>query len=107
MNMARVEQLLEMIKLEPFDPFCRYALALEYASDIQFVDKAIEELVSLRQLKPDYLPLYFQLAMLLQKSGRMKEAVNVAQVGAELAHFQQNRHAFSELNGLLEEMDDD
>lgn len=96
-----------MIIEDPTDPFCQYALALEYASDSQYFEEAIDLLNALRRKSPDYLPLYYQLAVLLHKTGKTESAINIAKLGAELALDQQNRHTFREISGFLEELEED
>lgn len=96
-----------MIKEDPEDPFCHYALALEYGSDIQHLNKAIDQLLFLRRKRPDYLPLYYQLSVFLRKTGKTGAAIDVAKSGAELALDQQNRHTYRELSGLMEELEED
>ncbi len=94
-----------MIEEEGNDPFLKYALSLEYSSDIQFVGKAIETLQHIQTLHPEYLPTYYQLAVLLKKRGEEQQALIVALRGKELAVEQGNKHTAMELEGLIEDME--
>ena len=105
MNTERVGYLLQMIREEPRDPFLKYGLALEYSTDYQTLDKAIDVMASLRKEHPEYLPLYYQLAVWFKKRGDENKAIEVAKAGKELALKQGNRHTFSELEGLLEDLE--
>lgn len=93
-----------MLQEDARDPFLKYALSLEYSSDIQSVGVAIGLLEELKDAHPDYLPLYYQLAMLLKKTGKEEAAIAVAKRGQEIAMSQQNRHTFNELEGLIEDI---
>lgn len=106
MNQQRISQLLQMMAEDPCDPFCKYALALEYSSDNQFHDKAEEVLVQLMESHPDYLPLYYQLSNIWIKAGKHQEAKALIGKGRKLAKDLHNHHAFNELGGLLEAMEE-
>lgn len=105
MNTERIDSLLQLIQDDPSDPFLKYALALEYATDIQYVDKAIDLLKQLRASHPDYLPLYYQLGTLLKNVGELKEALKIVQQGMQLALDQQKPHVFRELDFLKEDLE--
>lgn len=96
-----------MVAEDPNDPFCRYALALEYSSDNQFHGKAEELLVHLMESHPDYLPLYYQLSNIWIKAGKHREAKELIGKGRDLARRLHNHHTFNELGGLLEAMEED
>lgn len=105
MNTERIDSLLQLIQDDPSDPFLKYALALEYATDIQYVAKAIDLLKQLRASHPDYLPLYYQLGTLLKNVGELKEALKIVQQGMQLALDQQKPHVFRELDILKEDLE--
>ena len=105
MNTERVNILLQMIHDDPNDPFLYYGLVLEYSYDYQYDNKSIEVLENLRASHPDYLPLYYQLATLYRKTGEQEAAKRVARSGLLLAEKQGNRHTFSELDSLLDDLD--
>lgn len=105
MNQERVYQLMKMLEEDGNDPFLQYALALEYSTDSQFVGKSIELLFNLKQQQPDYLPLYYQLALLLKRSGEESRAMEIACSGKVLADIQGNHHTALELEGLIDDME--
>jgi tetratricopeptide (TPR) repeat protein len=105
MNTARIDSLLQLLNDDPMDPFIKYALALEYATDFQYVDKAIDLLQQLRASHPDYLPLYYQLGMLLKNTGKSGHALTIVEKGMELALDQQKPHVFRELDFLKEDLE--
>lgn len=105
MNADRIAALEEMLKDDPQDAFCMYALALEYAPDAFHRDKALKLLVDLRSIHPDYLPVYYQLAVLLKQLGRDGEVKEVLKSGLALAEKKGDLHTAAELNFLLDEID--
>lgn len=105
MNTARIDSLLQLLNDDPLDPFLKYALALEYAADIQYVDKAIELLHQIRVSHPDYLPLYYQLGTLLKNKGESVDALKIVEQGMQLALDQQKPHVFRELDFLKEDLE--
>jgi tetratricopeptide (TPR) repeat protein len=104
--MSRIEQLRSFIADDPKDIFSKYALALEYAAN-EMIEEAIVELSNLKQMESDYLPLYYQLGKLYEKSGNMLLAVDAYQAGIPIAQTQKNIRTLSELKSALEQLQDD
>ena len=103
MNQNRIKLLEQYIREDPSDPFNQYALALELASEDQ--DRAIALLLSLLKEKPQYLPSYYQAAVLLLDQNRIEETKIVISQGIKIA-VQQNEHkTIKELKQLQEELD--
>lgn len=107
MNQERIAELEKLIREDPNDPFLPYAQALEWSRSVAHLSEAIRLLSDLKQTHPAYLPLYYQLASFNLKAGKKADAVLAARQGLELAVLQKNRHAASELEFLLDEMDDE
>lgn len=105
MNLVRIQQLTEMLADDPADSFCRYALALEYASDPSSRKQAIEELELLKKNDPNYLALYYQLGLLYHQDQQMNVAKEVLLEGLSLAKEQGNAHTYTELEFLLEDIE--
>jgi tetratricopeptide (TPR) repeat protein len=102
----RLQKLLELQKSDPHDPFILYAIALEYQKfDLA---KALQLLDELMHKHPDYLPTYYQAAVLYADSGNYEKAKATCEQGIEVAKSQNNQHARQELqnaynNFLFEE----
>lgn len=95
----RIEQLLEFIKIEPDEPFNRYALALEYMNfDVNLAKKHFEIIAKEHQ---NYLPLYYHLGKLYEELENYSEAVNVYKKGIEIALLQNNLKTEKELSNAL------
>ena len=102
--MDRIEQLRKFVAASPDEPFPRYALALEMKGkgDAQ---GAAAELEDLLRRKPDYLPAYLMLGLLLQGLGRDAEARQAFVRGQDVARRQGNTHTLSELTQALETLE--
>jgi len=95
--------LTEFLDANPSDAFARYGLAMEY-SNAGNTEKALEEFGRLLAIHPDYSNGYFMAAQLLERNGRTTEAVQMLERGIEAAKRTANRHALSEMTGMLEEI---
>jgi hypothetical protein len=56
-------------------------------------------------LHPDYTNGYFMAAQTLVKAGRAEDAKTMLATGIESAKRTGNRHALSEMSGMLDELD--
>ena len=104
--MSRIEQLRSFIADDPKDIFSKYALALEYAAN-EMIEEAIVELCKLKEIESDYLPLYYQLGKLFEKSGNILLAIDAYQAGIPIAQTQKNTRTLSELKSALEQLQED
>src|SRR5215510_8359412 len=100
----RLAMLTEFLERNPTDAFARYGLAMEY-SRLGQVGPALEQFDKLLQLHPDYTNGYFMAAQTLERDGRTAEARKMLENGIEAAKRTGNRHALSEMTGMLEELD--
>src|SRR5215510_15855072 len=99
----RLAMLTEFLERNPTDAFARYGLAMEY-SKLGQVEPALEQFSKLLQLHPDYTNGYFMAAQTLERSGRTAEAKKMLASGVEAARRTGNKHALSEMEGMLEEL---
>ena len=99
----RLAMLTEFLERNPTDAFARYGLAMEY-SNLGQVEPALEQFSKLLQLHPDYTNGYFMAAQTLERAGRTSEARKMLEDGIEAAKRTGNRHALSEMSGMLEEL---
>jgi tetratricopeptide (TPR) repeat protein len=76
---------------------------MEY-SKLGQTDTALEQFNKLLQLHPDYTNGYFMAAQTLEKLGRTPEAKKMLERGIEAAKRTGNKHALSEMAGMLEEL---
>lgn len=102
--MDRTAILSEILTANPEDSFARYGLAMEYSKAGQ-IEQALTEFKTLIEKNPDYTPAYFMAAQTLATAGRTPEAVARLKTGIESALRSGNRHAASEMQAMLDELD--
>lgn len=95
--------LSNFLEQNPGDAFARYGLAMEY-SKLGRTEQALAEFNKLLQLHPDYTNGYFMAAQTLERAGRTAEAKKMLENGIEAARRTGNKHALSEMTGMLEEL---
>lgn len=99
----RLQLLAEFLQQNPGDAFARYGLAMEYSKAGE-TEQALAEFKKLLELHPDYTNGYFMAAQVLDRSGRTPEAKQMLEKGVEAARRTGNKHALSEMSGMLEEL---
>jgi len=99
----RLQMLSEFLQQNPDDAFARYGLAMEYSKAGQTA-QALAEFNKLLERHPDYSNGYFMAAQLLERSGRTPEARQMLEKGVEAARRTGNKHALSEMAGMLDEL---
>jgi predicted Zn-dependent protease len=102
--MDKAAMLLEILSVNPKDAFARYGLAMEYAGASEF-DAAMREFGTLLADHPDYVPGYFMAAQTLVRAQKPAEAMDKLRAGIALAQQSGNRHAQSEMQALLDELE--
>jgi tetratricopeptide (TPR) repeat protein len=102
-EMNRLQMLTQFLDLNPGDAFARYGLAMEYAKAGQ-TQEALSQFSRLLELHPDYTNGYFMAAQTLERIGRTPEAKAMLEKGIEAAKRAGNKHALSEMTGMLEEI---
>jgi tetratricopeptide (TPR) repeat protein len=102
-DQSRVTALQEILNENPNDAFARYALGLEYSGAGE-TEAALAEFEKLLAVHPDYTNGYFMSAQVLDRAGRGNEAQTKLQKGIESARRTNNRHAQSEMEAMLEEL---
>jgi predicted Zn-dependent protease len=95
----RMQQLEELLALDPADAFVHYALAMEYATagDEPEAARRLRELASSHA----YVPAFLQAGQVLARIGRAEEAAAVLRQGVAEATRQGDTHAAGEMAGLL------
>lgn len=101
---TRKEQLEEMLRDEPDDPFLRYGLAMEHVSagDDAQAARHFQELVA---VAPSYVPAYMQGGQTLVRLNRPAEARQLWQQGIAAARQEGNAHAAEEMSGMIAALD--
>ncbi len=102
-EMNRLQMLTEFLQQNPGDAFARYGLAMEYSKAGQ-TEQALAEFNRLLELHPDYTNGYFMAAQLLERAGHTPDAKAMLEKGIEAARRTGNKHALSEMTGMLDEL---
>jgi predicted Zn-dependent protease len=102
--MDKIAALKEILALDPKSSFARYGIAMELVNRGE-TDAAVKEFDTLLAGDPDYTAGYFMAAQTLAKVGRTPEAVARLKDGIQCAARSGNRHALSEMQGMLDELD--
>jgi tetratricopeptide (TPR) repeat protein len=100
---SRMQMLAQFLEENPSDAFARYGLAMEYSNAGQ-TEQALAEFKKLLEMHPDYTNGYFMAAQALERTGRTPDARQMLQSGIEAAQRTGNKHALSEMTGMLEEL---
>ena len=100
----KIAGLKEILALDPKNSFARYGIAVELANRGE-VDSALEEFDRLLASDPDYTAGYFMAAQTLSKAARTGEAIDRLKAGISCAARTGNRHALSEMQGMLDELE--
>jgi tetratricopeptide (TPR) repeat protein len=101
---SRLEMLKEMLAQDPGNKLARYGLAMEY-SGAGDTDAAVAEFKKLIEQDALYANAYFMAAQALQRAERTEEAKEMLGKGITAAQRAGNRHAESEMQGMLDELD--
>jgi predicted Zn-dependent protease len=100
----KIAGLKEILALDAKNSFARYGIAMELANRGE-TDAAISEFNTLLTNDPDYTAGYFMAAQTLAKAERAPEAIERLKAGISCAARTGNRHALSEMQGMLDELD--
>ena len=99
--MPRLDQLLELLKLEPNDSFLRYGVAMEYAKVAQYPD-AIREFEELLRRDGDYVPAFFMAGRTQEQAGEPELAKDWYRRGIITAKKVGDTHAAGEIAAALD-----
>ena len=101
---TRREFLEEAVREQPDNTFARYGLAMELAGTEPAA--AWTHFAYLLEHHPEYAATYYHAGAFLTKQGKMEEARKVLSSGLEVTDRQGNRHAHSELQAALDDLND-
>ena len=101
---TRREFLEEVLRQNPDDAFAHYGLAMELVNTEP--GAAWAHFDYLLQHQPEYSATYYQAGIFLAKQGRLDEARKILATGVEVTGRQGKRHAQSELQAALDDLND-
>jgi predicted Zn-dependent protease len=100
----KIAGLREILALDAKNSFARYGIAMELSNRGE-TDEALKEFDALLANDPDYTAAYFMSAQTLANVGRKDQAIARLKGGISCAARTGNRHALSEMQGMLDELD--
>jgi len=103
-SLDKIAGLREILALDPKNSFARYGVAMELAGRGE-TEEALKEFATLLSIDPDYTAGYFMAAQTLVSAGRTAEAIDRLKGGIGCAARSDNRHAQSEMQAMLDELD--
>ena len=103
-RMDKIAGLREILTLDPKNSFARYGIAMELAGQGQ-TEEALKEFDTLLASDPDYTAAYFMAAQTMANAGQKPAAIERLKAGISCAARTGNRHALSEMQGMLDELD--
>jgi predicted Zn-dependent protease len=102
--MDKFQGLKEILEMDPKNSFARYGVAMELAARGE-TEAALQEFTTLLGNDPDYTAAYFMSAQTLATAGRTADAMERLKGGISCAARSGNRHAMSEMQAMLDELD--
>ncbi|HTN45230.1 MAG TPA: hypothetical protein VL098_02710 [Flavipsychrobacter sp.] len=99
----RIEKLKSFLAQSPDDCFLNHALALEYVK-LQEDDAARKLFEKNRAFDVNYIATYYHLGKLLERVGRVDEAIAVYEDGMQAARAAGDQHSYNELQGAYEDL---
>jgi tetratricopeptide (TPR) repeat protein len=104
--MTRLDQLFDLLKSQPNEPFLLFAVAKEYEK-AKNNEKALEYYLLLKETTPQYVGTYYHLGKLYERMEEPEFAFQTYKLGMVVAKQEGDMHAFSELSGAKLSIDDD
>src|ERR1041384_7327892 len=102
--MNRIARLTDLLSQDPNNAFARYGLAMEY-SNAGEIQRSLEEFGKLLEANPDYTAGYFMAAQGLAQAGRSTEAKKMLEGGIASAQRKGDTHARSEMQAMLDDLE--
>jgi len=101
MSTTRLEQLFKFLEERPDDEFLLFAVAKEFEG-LKDDDNAKSYYLKLTDLHPNYVGTYYHLGKLYEREEDFELSITTYEKGMEVAKSVGDRHAFGELRGALE-----
>jgi predicted Zn-dependent protease len=102
--MDKIAALRDILAADPINSFARYGVAMELASRGE-TDASLQEFDTLLRNDPNYTAGYFMAAQTLAAHQRTTQAIERLKEGIASAYRTGNRHALSEMQAMLDELD--
>ncbi len=101
----RLTQLTFLHEADPTDPFCTYGIAMEHEKAGRH-DEAVDWLKKTIEIDRTYCYAFYHMAKIHSDCGNDDEARRVLDGGMQAARTSGDEHALSEMQELLEALDE-
>lgn len=101
----RIKKIKSYLVENEYDLFLNHALALEYLK-INELNLAYSCFLKNLENDPNYVATYYHLGKLQEKLGAVNDALHTYEQGMKVARANKDQHAYSELQGALEDLAD-
>ena len=101
----RLQYLLKLLESSPNDSFVLFALAKEYEG-MGDQAQALSFYLRLKEADPGYIGTYYHLGKCYEQQNDPSNAIQIYKVGIEISRKAGDRHAMSELQGALLNLED-
>lgn len=101
----RLQYLAQLLEASPKDSFVLFAIAKEHESENDDA-QAVDFYLRLKETDPAYVGLYYHLGKLYERQQEVEKAILTYKQGIETSRHAGDRHAMSELQGALLNLED-
>jgi tetratricopeptide (TPR) repeat protein len=101
----RLEYLQKLLESSPKDSFVLFAIAKEHESMGDLLS-ALSFYLQLTETDPTYIGTYYHLGKLYEQQENVEDAILTYKKGIEISRSAGDRHAMSELQGALLNLED-
>lgn len=101
----RLEYLQKLLESSPKDSFVLFAIAKEHESMGDLLS-ALSFYLQLTETDPTYIGTYYHLGKLYEQQENFEDAILTYKKGIEISRNAGDRHAMSELQGALLNLED-
>ena len=101
----RLQYLTQLHEASPLDSFVLFALAKEHEG-VGDLFQALSFYTRLKEADPRYVGTYYHLGKLYEQQNELQNAILTYKLGIEISRQAGDRHAMSELQGALLNLED-
>ncbi|MBC7777602.1 MAG: tetratricopeptide repeat protein [Phycisphaerae bacterium] len=105
MTTTRLQYLNKLLEASPNDSFVLFALAKEYEG-VGDDTQSLSFYLRLKEADPTYIGTYYHLGKLFERQEDFQNAILTYKQGIEISRKAGDRHAMSELQGALLNLED-
>ncbi|MEO9257128.1 MAG: hypothetical protein ABI207_02030 [Crocinitomicaceae bacterium] len=105
MSLERLNELRQLEKEDPNDPFILYAIGLELYKSDSF-EAAEKQLLKIASIHTDYCPVFFKLGQWYSESDQVENALNYFNKALVIAEKENDKKAVNEIKEAIFMLED-